>query len=769
MKWSVTEKFRDYLYYAPTFTVYSDNNPLTYVLTSAKLNATGCRWVAELADFHFTIKYHPGKDNIDADSLSRMPLDIETTIEQCTEDLTSDCVKATVQAIEAQDLTMSWTAMNSLYNPTENAESSETYSTDEIRQAQREDPYIGPVVQGKLAGEKPSKHLLKTLSTQSKSLLRHWDKLSLGEDGVLRRKTATRTQLVLPETYKQRVLQELHSKMGHQGVERTMSLVGDRFFWPKMQGEIEYFVTKCCTCLKQKKPSKETRAPLMNIVTTHPFELVSIDFLHLDKSKGGYEYILVIVDHFTRFVQAYATTLKSAKTVAERIFNDYALKFGFPNRIHHDQGAEFENQLLSQLKRNCGMAGSRTTPYHPQGNGQVERFDRTLLQMLKTLTETQKSNWKESLNKLTFAYNSTRCEVTGFSPFYLLFGRSPRLPVDLLFGLAPERGTGDHKEYVKRWNQGMREAYEIARENSKKVAERNKRNHEGKVRSSVLNPGDRVLVRNLTPREGTGKLRNHWEDVIHTVVRRVGEEGPVYELKPERGKGRSRVLHRNLLLPCDYLPLELELQPQPRVTMKTGGPTSMERHDPSSEEEDEERGYYYLPVVQHQQPVGENSELENENLPVVQHQQPVGGNSELENVNFPAVQHQQPVERNEGLEATHLPLVQPYEVEKERNEQEGVRVEEQPAADVVADGHVPPSEVNDEGEQWCRWPRRERRPPKMFTYDYLGTPACYGVEHLNPGTFQPIQYGMQNLTQWAPSVPPYQPVYLYTYKDLYAY
>ncbi|XP_052003457.1 uncharacterized protein LOC127658287 [Xyrauchen texanus] len=86
------EKFRDYLYYAPTFTVFSDNNPLTYVLTSAKLNATRCRWVSELADFHFTICYRPGRENIDADSLSRMPVDLETTMRECTEEFSSDCV-----------------------------------------------------------------------------------------------------------------------------------------------------------------------------------------------------------------------------------------------------------------------------------------------------------------------------------------------------------------------------------------------------------------------------------------------------------------------------------------------------------------------------------------------------------------------------------------------------------------------------------------------------------------------------------------------------
>lgn len=346
------------------------------------------------------------------------------------------------------------------------------FSKTDICRAQRDDQTIGPVIACKQSKEKPTREQLKSFNVQTKCLLRDWEKLTFDGDGILQRKTATGTQLVLPEKYKSTVLRQLHNEMGHQGVERTTSLIGDRFFWPHMQREIEHYVTQSCTCLKQKKPCRESRAPLIPIVTTQPFELVSIDFLHLDKCRGGYEYILLIVDHYTRFAQAYPTTSKSAKIVADKIFNDYALKFGFPLRIHHDQGGEFENQLFAQLKKNCGVMGSRTTPYHPQGNGQVERLNRTLLQMLRTLTEKQKSDWRESLPKLIYAYNSTRSEVTGFSPFYLLFGRSPRLPVDLLFGLTPETGTADHREYMKKWKQQMQEAYEITNANTKKCAER---------------------------------------------------------------------------------------------------------------------------------------------------------------------------------------------------------------------------------------------------------------------------------------------------------
>ena len=198
--------------------------------------------------------------------------------------------------------------------------------------------------------------------------------------------------------------------MGHIGVDHVLALIRERFFWPGMQADVEHYITQVCACLRQKKPHLKTRAPMRSIVTIAPFELISVDFVHLKQSSGGYEYILVIVNHFTRYAQAYPTRSKSAKITAEKIFNDFILRFGFPHKHHHGGGGggEFVNELFEHLQKLCGITKSWTTAYHPEGNGQCERFNRTMLGMLRTHSETQKSKWRDHLQKLIFAYNSTR-------------------------------------------------------------------------------------------------------------------------------------------------------------------------------------------------------------------------------------------------------------------------------------------------------------------------------------------------------------------------
>lgn len=130
---------------------------------------------------------------------------------------------------------------------------------------------------------------VKNSDETTKAFLRERSKLYQDENGVLYRKTVTRSQLVLPKSFHKLVLQQLHQEMGHLGVERTLHLIRERFYWPHMQRDVEQHITKKCYCVKRGPTSLHKRAPLTNIVSTYPLEIVSIDFLQLERCMGGYE------------------------------------------------------------------------------------------------------------------------------------------------------------------------------------------------------------------------------------------------------------------------------------------------------------------------------------------------------------------------------------------------------------------------------------------------------------------------------------------------
>ena len=211
----------------------------------------------------------------------------------------------------------------------------------------------------------------------------------------------------------------------------------------------------------------------------------------------GYSNILVITDHFTKYAVAVPTKNQTAATTAKVLYEHFLLPYGFPERLHSDQGRNFESQTVSELCKLTGVKKSRTTPYHPQGNGACERMNRTLLDMLGTLDEDKKRNWKAYVPSLIHAYNSTKHGSTGYSPFYLMFGRHPRLPVDVILGVHVDEESNFSDGYVDDLRKRLDYAYQLASKSTSECQEKNKQRYDARTRENKLEVGDRVLIRNV--------------------------------------------------------------------------------------------------------------------------------------------------------------------------------------------------------------------------------------------------------------------------------
>lgn len=275
-----------------------------------------------------------------------------------------------------------------------------------------------------------------------------------------------------------------------------------------MFAETEKYLKNCERCILAKMPLPAIRTSMGHVLASRPLEILAVDYTILERASNGCENLLVMTDVFTKYSWAVPTKDQTAITTVKVLVREWFVRFGVPLRLHSDQGRHFEGKVVEELCRMYGIRKSRTAPYHPEGNSQCERFNRTLHDLLRVLTPDQKRKWPEHLPMLLFAYNATPHSSTGHSPYYLLFGRDPRLPVDLLLG---EGDSGEEVEHsVENWltihQDHLRSAFDKAGELSKKQAEQRAELHQKKEYVVPIDVGHRVYCRSRP--QGRNKIQD---------------------------------------------------------------------------------------------------------------------------------------------------------------------------------------------------------------------------------------------------------------------
>ena len=355
-----------------------------------------------------------------------------------------------------------------------------------------------------------------------------------------------------------------HDKMGHMGMDRTLAMLQSRFFWPRMSNDVRIHIRSCDQCMRFKQ--LQEREEMSPIETTYPLELVHLDFLTIGQNDRTMN-VLVVTDHFTRYAQAFVTPKQTAAVTAKTLWENYLVHYGWPASILTDQGRSFENNLIKELCSIAGVGKIRTSPYRPETNGQCERLNQTLINMIGTLSSEDKQKWPEWVSTLTHAYNCIPTTVTGYSPYFLMFGRHPRLPIDLEYGVTqPELTSTSVHNYAKKLKTRLQWAYDRALHNNWKESRRQKKYYDCKFRCMKLAPDDIVIVR-IKAFGLDHKIADKWKETPYRVLSQL-EGQPAYRIQEidSEGTDNIKVLHRNMLFPL--LTLQSDVTSKQTVLVK---------------------------------------------------------------------------------------------------------------------------------------------------------------------------------------------------------
>jgi len=233
-----------------------------------------------------------------------------------------------------------------------------------------------------------------------------------------------------------------------------------------MREDIKKYCKTCNDCQINKPSRKKIRAPLKPIPVAEPFERVGVDCMGpMTLTENGNRFVVVFIDHFTKYVEAFATADITALTKARLFLQKFVCRHGAPLILQSDLGTDFMSQLMKEITTICSTHQMHTTAYHPMANGEVERSNQTLATRLRIYVNAYHTNWDMYLPFAVFATNIHVNESTGFSPFYLVYGRQPKLPIDAALNYAPPLHFMDVDSYAHEIKKFFTQAVTIANEN----------------------------------------------------------------------------------------------------------------------------------------------------------------------------------------------------------------------------------------------------------------------------------------------------------------
>ena len=582
-------QFRHYLL-GREFKLRTDHSSLRWLFSFKDPQGQMARWLEVLAQYNFKIVHREGKKHGNADSLSRqytgakpdecylanvaleqLPCqgckkcqkmkesweqfhdEIDTVIPlvlQPTQSKQHGCRRETTRGQKKKDA-QSNDNTSTINEPPEGATSTQPwigrYTNEEMSHMQQEDSDLSPVYKWLKEGQRCSRDESTRYSPATRKLWLNWDNLCLENEVMYQRWLSSegfpeKLQLLVPYILREEVLAECHSSIlaAHFGIEKSTQTIKRRFYWYRLSRDVKRHIQECPVCDVNKHPHRPLRAALNDYRVGAPMDRVAIDIMGpLPISQSGNSYLLVLGDYFTRWMEAYPIPDQQAETVARKLVNEFISRFGVPLEIHSDQGRNFESELFQHVCSELGITKTRTTPYRPSSNGLVERFNRTLAQMIRNFIGDNKQNWDVHVPLLTSAYRSTINPATGFTPNFLMFGREVHLPIDLLYPRPQAEEPKEVHEYASNLIDKMHSCYQLARKHLHEAAQRQKKDYDTRIVESQYKPGDLVYKRHHIHK----KLEIPWQGPF-VVLKPLGNS--IYRITDKK---KARVVHHDLLKP----------------------------------------------------------------------------------------------------------------------------------------------------------------------------------------------------------------------------